>query len=102
MMAQPTAATGTDSVRDEFLALVLTDPDLVDAEFDAIMTGAWPSSPPPCAPHATAGPRADGPGRDLGTITTVGVVRATARPRRPGAGGWGRQRSPPTTGSPDL
>jgi len=88
----------TRTVDEEFLDLICRDPDLLAAEFDAIL--AAQGFQPPIRRHGrgaagqapASGPtdRAAGPG-----------CRPTSRPRHPGIGGWARQRSPPFA-TPDL
>jgi hypothetical protein len=74
-----TPATGDPTVEEQFLNLICNDPDLLAAEFDAIIAAAWPTPP------------ADGPGRPAADP----VRDPVHRPRHPGIGGRVRQRSPP-------
>jgi hypothetical protein len=93
-----TAATGDPAARSveaQFLDLICDDPDLLQAEFDAIIAAEWPEPPgnrfsrgavggyPNCRDSGRAADRVAGP---------------AARPRHPGVGGWARQRSPPHCG----
>ncbi|HZC54072.1 MAG TPA: hypothetical protein VE441_16460 [Mycobacterium sp.] len=75
MSSKPAPDTRVEpSVDDQFLDLICDDPDLLDAEFDAIIAAEWPE--PPTAPPPLRS----------------GQVRQ--RSRHPGVGGWARQRSP--------
>jgi hypothetical protein len=81
---------------EEFLALVCSDEQLLRAEFDAIIAAEWPDLPP-----AEPG-RGDAAGRLPGTARRRRLVsdpRRADRLRRPGVGGWARQRSPPVGGN---
>jgi hypothetical protein len=90
-----TAATdnpAAQSIEAQFLDLICDDPDLLQAEFDAIIAAEWPEPPgnrfhrgavggyPDCRHSRRAADCVPGP---------------AARPRHPGIGGWARQRSPP-------
>jgi hypothetical protein len=94
------AATGPDPVWRGFderpidellLDLVCSDPELLSAEFDTIVTAEWPTPPVARLAVATA---ADPPDRTAGRLT-LGVSKLASRPRHPGIGGWARERSPP-------
>ena len=84
--------------RDEALRLVLADPDLLRAEFDAIVALSWPSradppSPPPGAPGAPAGlVPGSGRGRAGGPRDPVRGYDGAAEVREAVPG---RERSPP-------
>lgn len=78
------------AVAEEFIKLLLADPDLLDTEFAEIIAASWPGldtsrrqAEPPAAPPA---PR---------RCRTASDQQLVSRPRCPGQGGWGRQRSPP-------
>lgn len=88
-------ARGND---EQFLDLICSDDQFVQAEFDAIIAAEWPSPPP-------AGPRRDTPGgrhHDRGHHYTepAGPDGPPLRPVHPGVGAWSRQRSPPTPAPP--
>jgi hypothetical protein len=87
-----TANTLRANVDEQFFDLICSDPDLLQVEFDAIIAAEWP------------GPPATRPGRGAAREQPIPqpAHRAAARtgspvtrPRRPGIGGWARQRSPP-------
>ncbi len=88
---QTTRVSRGEPVVDEFLDLVLGDPELLDAEFEAIITDSW-SDPPERRPSPR--PRVLGPGDHRGPAFPRSV---DGSPRtgwsRPAA--TGRQRSPP-------
>ena len=92
----PTTPTVEDRtvkcVDEQFLELVLADEQLLRAEFDAIITQAWASRPPPVRRRG-ASPAADSHPREPLVPPTPGAH--WRRRRRPGLGGWRRQRSPP-------
>lgn len=92
-----TAATDTISTEDAFLALVLADPQLLEEEFNEIMTDPRLCPPPPKGPSALSS--WDQPDRGPGTAHTTSRkgIPAVTRPHGPSAEGWNRQRSPPTT-----
>ena len=78
---------------EEFIELVCSDPELVAAEFAAIIAAEWPTFPPTRPPlRCWVGPR-PAPGHELWRED----VRSWPgqRPRGPGTGEWARQRSPP-------
>jgi hypothetical protein len=94
---------------DEFLDVICADPELLQAEFDAIIDAEWPAGSPPAAtplvvtPPPAATPPAAGRG-DTGQPT--GRAGLGPARRRRGATGprvprpatvrrWRRQRSPP-------
>lgn len=88
---------------DEFAELVYSDDQWVQAEFDALITAAWPTPPRTPGPGVTGPPtrfpHLPGPGH--GRVWPAAEPPWPHRdPRRPGTGGWGRQRSPPPTPSP--
>lgn len=87
---------GTDSrtVRDEFLELLCSDPDLVQAEFDAIVAAEWPEAGPR-PPSLPPGRRAAGWPADGAPEAQGRTAAALRRSRRPGVASWARQRSPP-------
>jgi hypothetical protein len=79
--------------RDEFLAIVCADEELLQAEFAAIIGANWdeppPSERPPSTPPPTPGDR---PG--LGRHAPVPHDPSTS------TGGYARQRSPPPPANP--
>ena len=92
MPTKPGSGHSTRTVDEQFLALICSDEDLLQAEFDAIIAAEWPS-PPTTTPRrgpADRCPTGDTPGRAY-----AGDSGPVARPRHPGIGGWVRQRSPP-------
>jgi hypothetical protein len=81
------------SVDKQFLELLCSDEDLLQAEFDAIIAAEWPT-PPVSLPRPGAGRKPER-GRS-------GRWRAGARPHRQqthplGGEAWRRQRSPPNS-----
>jgi hypothetical protein len=79
-------------VDEQFLQLICGDPELLAAEFDAIIAAEWPAPPTDEGePKATSGP----PGGRARTLVAWPVDGLVTRPRHPGVGGWARQRSPP-------
>ncbi len=87
-----TMPTSTDPVEQDFLDLVLTDPDLLRAEFEQIIASAWPDPPPPHRPQPPVGPaNPSGPGNPQ---TRPGPGPALP-PRWSWPTAWGRQRAPP-------
>jgi len=91
----PVASDAALTADEEFLALLCADEELLRAEFDAIIAAEWPTTPPrrPCGEHA-AGPSSHSSARRF----RAGQLRLPNWPRRPGIGGWARQRSPPFGG----
>lgn len=88
-----------DTLEEQFLALVCSDEDLLQAEFEAIIAAEWPT--PPAAHPPLHRPARRPPGRPAGQWREVTLERLASRPRHPGIGGWARQRSPPNrTGTP--
>jgi hypothetical protein len=86
---------GLGDATDEQLAdLICNDPELLAAEFDAIVAAEWPTPPVERLRHATA---AGPPDQTLGRLA-LEVTTLAARPRHPGIGGWARERSPPRSG----
>jgi hypothetical protein len=88
----PGDATVERSVDEQFLALLCSDEELLQAEFDAIIAAEWPE-PPGSLPRPGAAGRTPERGRP-------GRCRPGARPRRPqphplGGDARRRQRSPP-------
>jgi hypothetical protein len=92
------AATGAGAqaaqrVDEQFLELICSDGALLQAEFDAIIAAEW-REPPASTPgrgFVDRRPTIDAARR---TVAPHGVG-LPGRPRRPGAGGWARQRAPP-------
>ncbi len=83
-------ARGSD---EQFLDLICSDDDLVQAEFDAIIAAEWPSPPPGRPSRYTPGGRNHGGGQYRGT---GGLDGRPLRPQHSGIRRWSRQRSPPT------
>ena len=82
-----------DTVDEEFLALVCSDPEWLRAEFDAIVAESWDVPPPdPSRPCGGAG---DWQGR-VGWHSPLGAVVPAGSPH-PWADRTGRTRSPPGT-----
>lgn len=89
----PTTPATAHMAAEQFLELVLADEQLLQEEFDAIVAEEWDPQPPLTRPGSDApatGPRPHDPSAPRGR-----GLRAT-RLSHPGAGGWRRQRSPPT------
>lgn len=82
-------------VEEEFLELVCSDEDLVQAEFEAIIAAEWPSLPSPPAARPLHRPADRPPTSPAGPWRVGAPGRLASRPRHPGIGGWARQRSPP-------
>jgi hypothetical protein len=82
----------------EFFALVFSDEELLRAEFDAIVAAEWPG-PPPAEPGTSIGVKPPAP--TAGSRPFISGARVTKQPRRPGIGGWARQRSPPARQNSD-
>ena len=78
------------TVDEQFVRLIFSDEELLQAEFDAIIGAEWP---PPVNPptHEQAGV----PTSDAAHDTDGRAAGRTTRPYHPGIGGWARQRSPP-------
>lgn len=70
----------------EFWDLIAADPELLRAEFDALIAANWPCDPAPPTP----GPRPARPGRRR-LAPRIAAPPAASRPAHPGR----RQRSPP-------
>lgn len=83
----------TDTFEEQFLDLVYSDEDLVQAEFEAIIAAEWPT-PPPARPPLRR-PAFRPPTPPDRHWRQARVERLATRPRHPGIGGWARQRSPP-------
>ncbi len=83
-------ARGSD---EQFLDLICSDDELVQAEFDAIIAAEWPSPPPTRPRRDTPGGRHPGRGQRPRPAAPDGLP---LRPRHPGVRAWSRQRSPPT------
>lgn len=76
-------------VADEFLTVVCSDPELLRAEFDALIANAW-RGPVPIWPGR--GPST--PARRPAPVSAWRGLRAGRS--RPEVSGWARQRAPPT------
>ena len=87
----------TETLEEQFLELVCADPDLLQAEFEAIVSAEWPAPSPQAPPRLPPLRRPAGrpPVPRGGDWRGAGLERLASRPRDPGIGGWGRQRSPP-------
>lgn len=79
-------------VDSELCALICDEPDLLEREFEAIVTAEWPTPPVQSRSVATACEPPDG---RAARWDHEPVTRPAHRPHRPGIGGWVRQRSPP-------
>jgi hypothetical protein len=87
-----TRDTAAPTVDEQFLDLICNDPDLVAAEFDAIIAAEWPEPPARRPGRSEAG----------GQPGSGGARRAADAARDPGPrepdpdiARWARQRSPP-------
>jgi hypothetical protein len=80
----------TATERDEFLAIVCADEELLRAEFEAIVGASWDEPPPP-TPREPPTPSWPGPPDP----ESADLRPATPPPFPCGAGRWARQRSPP-------
>jgi len=85
------------TVDEQFVRLIFSDAELLQAEFDAIIAVEWP---PPVNPPIYE--RAGAPTSDAGHGTDARVVGQATKPRHPGIGGWARQRSPPPEATPRM
>ena len=83
----------TDTFEEQFLDLVCSDEDLVQAEFEAIIAAEWPT-PPPARPPLRR-PAFRPPTPPDGHCRQAPPNRLASRPRHPGIRWWARQRSPP-------
>jgi hypothetical protein len=87
------------TVDDTFFSLMLSDPDLVRAEFDTLVAGEW-AGPPPDLPESPDPPDDDDDGHAVPRPVTSGFLM-DRRLARPGprldleVNRWRRQRSPP-------
>lgn len=88
----PSDQEAPNRLEGQFLELVLADAQLLQAEFDAIVEREWAGRPP--TGHRESSPAAPQPRASLAPPDWGRSV--PRRPRRPGVGGWRRQRSPPT------
>lgn len=94
--AELTAELTDILVEQEFLDLVCSDEELVQAEFEAIIAAEWPTPPsPPGARPPLRRPAGRPPTSPAGHPREGTPERLASRPRHPGIGGWARQRSPP-------
>lgn len=96
--ATGTTTTDTTTTDDEFLALVLADPALLEAEFAEITADTRLCPPPPKEPRTVRSSDHPTPAH---TANAAGIQPVT-RPHAPGTEAWNRQRSPPTTLRPDV
>jgi hypothetical protein len=79
------SVTRTD---EDFLALVYADPDLVQAEFEAILAAEWFNDM--AAPGSRDGWKLHRPRR-----SKFKALSADVKPERVASGKWARDRSPP-------
>jgi len=87
-----------DDTAEQFRALICSDEDLLQAEFDAIIAAELPI---PTTPRPRCGTVGDGNfSRAQDPAGSTGAY-PTTQPRHPGVGRWGRQRSPPAAASHD-
>ena len=85
--------TVTRSDHDQFLELLCSDPDLLRAEFEAIVAAEYPEGGPRPPMRPLVGGSA---GRPAGTRRAeIREARSLVRSRRPGVPSWARERSPP-------
>jgi hypothetical protein len=86
-------ASAPDAVEEEFWALMCEDEELLRAEFEAIVSAAWPDPPdPPPAPTPPTDPA--GPVRPM-VWPGFAEERTEYGCRGPEGYSWVRQRSPP-------
>ena len=90
-LTRPTAAP----VDDAFLALVLDDEELLDAEFEAIVAATWSPAPPVRKPGVPVPAPSDGPSDRWAWSERRAGWRGRAGSSGPGTDGWSRERSPP-------
>jgi hypothetical protein len=89
----PAGARATEvSAQEEALGLLCADPELVQAEFEAIVAAEWPRPPEhraavPAQHRRPSGGPAPGRARVRYIVPSPDLHR--------GVDGWGRQRSPP-------
>ena len=86
-----TADPSCRAVDEQFLELICDDPDLLDAEFAAIVAAEWPVPPARARPSAGVEHSGGGPARR----GTVGIGGRPTHPPSPVRPRWMRQRSPP-------
>lgn len=91
MRTPMTASPSEWTVDDRFFDLICDDPDLLDAEFEAIVAAEWPVPPPRHRCGGDVEPPGDGPDRR----GTVGIDGRPARPPGLIRQSSVRQRSPP-------
>jgi hypothetical protein len=92
------ADVGCDpAAAEDFLSIVLSDDELVRAEFDAIMAEQWPDQPPDQGDRSDREQRPTQPAHRFG-----GWARSPSSDRRRNdrMNRWRRQRSPPPGVSP--
>src|SRR5438309_1929527 len=82
-------------VEQRFLDVICDDPDLLRAEFDAIVAGEWPEPPVPTPRREPAYGRPRRGGRGM----RWRAARIGAEMRDFGGQTWRRQRSPPPVGA---
>jgi hypothetical protein len=90
-----TPATGDTIARtvdEQFLDLICSDEDLLQAEFDSIIAAEWPDPPANTPGRGAAGGH---PVSRAARQAATRVAGPVARPHHRGIGGWTRQRSPP-------
>ncbi len=83
------------SVDDAFLDVVLADPELVDAEFEALVSATWSTAPPAGTPPVPSpAPSGRPPSGGFRDVRPGRGSRRYAAPQ-PGIDGRRRERSPP-------
>jgi hypothetical protein len=87
-----------DLTRSELIDALLQDPRWLREQFEQIVVAEWGAAPPQAGTRTMTGiirpwPRAR-------HRAAEGRNRTPRRPRRPGIGGWVRQRSPPAAAGP--
>jgi len=91
-LTQPNRPATTCDMDELFLELLCADEDLIRSEFDAIIAAEWPSPAPPEPGNAEIAEPTPHQARHRRRASDATLVD---RPRHPGIGEWGRQRSPP-------
>lgn len=100
---QTTTPQAMVPVEDDLLDLVLNDPDLLRAEFEAIIGASWPDDPDLPEPPRSAPPAMAPNPSGTGGYRTHPLPRSNSGEPGPGCprpAAAGRQRSPPASDSP--
>jgi hypothetical protein len=84
--------SAVDDTAEQFRALICSDEDLLQAEFDAIIAAELPI---PSTPRPRCGIVGDGNFTGAQGRPAPTGADPTIQSPHPGVGGWGRQRSPP-------